>query len=219
MTITALLILQGAVAFTPPRPGAPHLPARQAYNIARFSRACADPGNVAPTAKPKAAETPMSPQAAVEEMGSLLEQVKLVWTEGSSWSPEERASRRRDLVETYVRVFAPALSFSFAQLSLSLSVFLLTLLSLNLSGRGYADIADLVAGFPVVPDLLAKVDPGWGNVAIALVIIEVLSPLLLPVAAAATPSLSAALQRKLEELGFDAEGLDAQLAKVTGDKA
>jgi hypothetical protein len=86
-------------------------------------------------------EKPISPQAAMEELSSLLEQVKLLWTEGSSWSVEERADKRRTLVETYVRVFAPALAFSAVQLGLGLSVFLFVLLALNLSGRGYNDIA------------------------------------------------------------------------------
>lgn len=88
----------------------------------------------------KAAEKPLPPQAAVDELKSLLEQVRLLWVEGSTWSAEERAVRRRTLVESYVRVFAPALAFSFAQVGISTFAFLSVLFSLNVSGRGFKDI-------------------------------------------------------------------------------
>jgi hypothetical protein len=48
---------------------------------------------------------------------------------------------------------------------------------------------------------------------------QVLAPLLLPMAAAATPGVAQSLQQKLEESGLDAEGLNARLAKVLGEKA
>ena len=40
------------------------------------------------------AKEPIDPRKAVEEVGVLLEEVKLLWTEGSTWSPEERCRHR-----------------------------------------------------------------------------------------------------------------------------
>lgn len=160
------------------------------------------------------APPPLSPQAAVEELGSLLEQVKLLWTEGRAWSAEERVARRRELVSTYVRVFAPAMAFSATQLGLTLGEFLVLLFGLNVSGRGYADVAGLVSGVPFLRDALTNVDPSWGNAAIALVLVEVSAPVLLPVSAALTPRLSDKLQAQLTEWGLDADGLNARIEKV-----
>lgn len=160
---------------------------------------------------------PLSPQNAIAELGPLLEQVKLVWTEGSTWSPAEREQRRRDIIEKYVRVFAPALSFSAAQLGLSIGVFLTVLIALNVSGRGFTDLSAAFTNLPLFGDLLEKVDPSWGNAAIALVVVEVMAPLLLPVALALTPGMTASLQSQLEAWGLDAEGLNARIEKVLKD--
>ncbi|KAL3915242.1 MAG: hypothetical protein SGPRY_007310, partial [Prymnesium sp.] len=162
--------------------------------------------------QPSKAE-PLSPQNAIKEFGPLLEQVKLVWTEGSTWSPEERAERRRDIVEKYVRVFAPALAFSAAQLGLSLFAFAVVLIALNLSGRGFNDLADALSSLPLLEDLISKVDPAWGNAAIALVVVEVLAPLLLPVAIGISPGIAQSLQNQLEVWGIDADGLNARIEK------
>ena len=106
-----------------------------------------------PDAEPAAASrvppaAPMDPRKAVEELGSLVKQVQELWTEGKTWSVEERASRRRALVSSYVAVFAPAVAFSGVQLSLSIGSFLLALLGLKISGRGYADVVTLSGAFP-----------------------------------------------------------------------
>ena len=55
---------------------------------------------------------PMDPRKAVEELGSLVKQVQEVWTDGKNWDMEERARRRREIVSSYVAVFAPAVAFS-----------------------------------------------------------------------------------------------------------
>ena len=106
-----------------------------------------------PEAEPAAAvpvppAAPMDPRKAVEELGSLVKQVQELWTEGKTWSIEERASRRRALVSSYVAVFAPAVAFSGVQLSLSIGSFLLALLGLKISGRGYADLVSLSGALP-----------------------------------------------------------------------
>ena len=188
-------------------------PARQRLPALRAS---ADSGPQA-TAAPEPPLEPLSPQNALEELGPLLEQVKLLWTEGSTWSAEERVERRRDIVEKYVRVFAPALAFSAAQLGLTGCVFVVVLIALGVSGRGFNDLASALSGLPLVGDLVEKVDPAWGNAAIALVLVEVSAPFLLPVAAAITPGMSASLQAKLEGWGLDADGLNARIEKVLKD--
>ena len=53
------------------------------------------------------------------ELGKLTGQIQVLWTEGKTWGPEQRATKRSEIVESYVRVFAPALAFSGAQLAIS----------------------------------------------------------------------------------------------------
>jgi len=88
-------------------------------------------------------EAPLDPRKALEEVGSLVEQVKTLWTDGKSWSAEELADRQRDLVTQYFRVFVPAVAFSGVQLGVSLGTFLIALAALNLSHRGYDDLVNL----------------------------------------------------------------------------
>ena len=113
-----------------------------------------------------------------------------------------------------MRVFAPAIAFSGVQLSVSLLAFGMALLALGVSGRGYVDVVSLSAGVPVLGDALSQVGPGWGNAAIALLIVEVSAPLLIPLAALATPAATDALTAKLTEWGLDADGLNAKIEKV-----
>ena len=156
-------------------------------------------------AKASAEGTAIDPKKAIAELGELTQQIQLVWTEGSTWTSEKRMERRRDIVERYVRVFAPAVAFSGVQL----------LLTLTVSGRGYADVAGLLAGAPLLGDAVAKVDPSWGNIAVALAVVEVTAPvLLLPLSLIATPAATQALQTQLTELGLDADGLNKRIEEV-----
>ena len=173
--------------------------------------ACAPPPEVA--APPPPAK-PVDPKEALKELGALTEQIKEVWTEGKTWTPEVRAERRRAIVDTYVRVFAPALAFSGVQLSITFGAFALVLLALGISGRGYADIAGFAENVPVLGDALQQVGPGWGNAAIALLVVEVSAPLLLPITALLTPKATEAFTAKLEEWGLDADGLNSRIQKV-----
>ena len=167
-----------------------------------------------PPATPAAPAKPIDPKEAIKEMGALAEQIKEVWTEGKTWTPEVRAERRRAIVDTYVRVFAPAIAFSGVQLTITLGAFSIALLALSISGRGYADIANLSAGVPLLGDALQQVGPGWGNAAIALLITEVSAPVLIPVAALFTPKATESLTAWLEEKGLDAEGLNKRIEQV-----
>lgn len=165
--------------------------------------------------KASAEGTAIDPKKAIAELGELTQQIQLVWTEGSTWTPEKRMERRRDIVERYVRVFAPAVAFSGVQLLLTFGLLGFVLLVLTVSGRGYADVANLLAGVPLLGDAVAKVDPSWGNIAVALAIVEVTAPvLLLPLSLIATPAATQALQTQLTELGLDADGLNKRIEEV-----
>lgn len=117
-TSSATALRIGPVA----RPWAP-------INVARLTQ-CAAAGE----------EEPLDPRKALEEVGTLLEQVKALWTEGSTWSPAERDQRQRDLVTQYFRVFVPAVAFSGVQLALSIGAFVIALVALSVSHRGYDDL-------------------------------------------------------------------------------
>lgn len=155
----------------------------------------------------------------MEELGALTEQIKELWTDGKTWDVQTRVEKRRVIVETYVRVFAPALAFSGVSLAVSLSAFTVVLIALGVSGRGYADIAGLATAVPFLGDALQQIDAGWGNAAIALLLVEVAAPVLLPIVALATPAATEALQAKLEAAGFDAEGINARMGKLLGETA
>ena len=172
---------------------------------------------IPPPAPPAAPAAPMDPRKAVEKLGSLVQQVQEVWTEGGKWSTEERASRRRQIVTTYVEVFAPAVAFSGIQLALSLSGFLFFLLGLKVSGRGYADLVGLASVLPPLQGLLDQLDDSWGDAAVALLLIELAAPLLLAAALAASPAATAAVEAKLLEWGLDADGLNGRIEKVLDD--
>ena len=171
-------------------------------------RSCAPVDGVEPAA------APIDPRKAVEELGGLLEQIKVLWTESASWSADERVERRRELINTYVRVFAPALAFSGTQVAISLGAFLTVLLGLQLGGRGYADVYRLSGALPPLRSALEQLDPAWGNAAIALLAVELSAPLLIAATLAATPAATANLQAQLTEWNLDAEGLNARIEEV-----
>ena len=158
---------------------------------------------------------PIDPKQAIAEIGNLAKEVQLVWTEGSTWSPEERVTRRRELVSSYVRVFAPAVAFSGVQLALTFVLLAFVLLLLAVSGRGYSDVAPVLGSIPLLGGLLEEIDPSLGNLAIGLLAVEVSAPVvLLPLSVALTPQATDALQRKLTKAGLDAEGLNRRIEEV-----
>lgn len=169
--------------------------------------ACAPPPSTADAED----EKPIDPKDAIKELGALSEQIKVLWTEGKTWDAETRTERRREIVKTYVKVFAPAIAFSGSQLAVTFVAFLVYLTVIGASGLGFDTLQAAGADVPVLGDLLTKVDPAWGNAAIALVLIEVSAPLLIPAAALLTPKATEALSAKLKESGLDAEGLNAKI--------
>ena len=178
--------------------------------------ACEKP--VAPeTAVAAVDDRPIDPKEALAELGELVEQIKVLWTEGKTWDAETRTEKRRGIVSTYVRVFAPAMAFSGTQLGLTLGAFSLFLIVLGVTGLGFDALQEASAGVPLLGEALQKVDPAWGNAAIALVLVEVCAPVLIPLAAALTPKATEALSAKLVEWNLDADGLNARIEKVLQD--
>ena len=190
--VAALLVPVDAFSVSPSLRGAHSVPISRSSSV--FACTPAPPSEV----KPVAAEAkPIDPQDAIKEMGALMEQIKVLWSEGKTWDAEERTTRRREIVGTYVRVFAPAVAFSGAQLTITLAFFFTSLLVLTASGLGYEQVLSLCKDVPLLGDGLGSIDPTWGNAAIALLVVELAAPILIPLAAFATPPATKALQDKV----------------------
>uniref|UniRef100_A0A7S2IHD4 Uncharacterized protein n=1 Tax=Haptolina brevifila TaxID=156173 RepID=A0A7S2IHD4_9EUKA len=157
---------------------------------------------------------PIDPRKAVEEMGSLMKQIQTMNENRKNWSPDEMTMRRREVVNTYVRVFAPALAFSGTQLALTFVSIFIVYGALSVSGRGYNDVLALSEGIAPLHNAIEGIGPGYGNGAVGFVIVEALGPLLLPVALALTPRSTIALQEKLNSWDLDGDGLNIRIEKV-----
>lgn len=179
----------------------------------RSRRLCAPAASVAP------GDEPIDPRRALEEFGSLLGQVKELNSEWKNWTPDERSERRRAVVSTYVRVFAPAVAFSGVQLGISLAALALVLSGLNLSGRGYADVAALCEPVPFLRGALEKLDPTLGNAAIALLAVELSAPALIAAALLFAPAATRALEARLSTWNLDADGLNERIERILGETA
>ena len=136
-----------------------------------------------------------------------------MWSDDfDAWTPERKMALRRELVEKYVAFAAPALAFSLTQLSLALTTFVTILTALTVSGAGYAAIRDAVSGvLPFLTGPLGSIDAGLGNAAISLLLTDVLSPLLIGGALAATPGVTEQIDGSLKNWGLDADGLNGLL--------
>ena len=100
-------------------------------------------------------------------------------------------------------------------LALTLGAFLVYLALLGATGLGFEGLLNVLSGVPPVADFLQeKVDPAWGNAAIALLAVELSAPLLIAATLAATPAATANLQAQLTEWNLDAEGLNARIEEV-----
>ena len=144
VVLFAVAIVSCAALRTTGRPlGRVHLLSQRAPVLS-----LAEPEVEAAAESPVPPAAPMDPRKAVEELGSLVKQIQELWTDGKNWDMEERARRRRAVVNSYVAVFAPAVAFSGVQLTLSIGGFLVFLIGLKISGRGYADIVELSGVLP-----------------------------------------------------------------------
>ena len=159
-------------------------------------------------------EDESDPRKALEQFGSLFTQVQEIATEGSSWDSETLETKTQEFVRTYLRIFVPGIGYALTSFTVLLSTFSLCLLVLNLSGRGYSDIIGAVSSIEPIRNVLEKADGTWGNIAIALVCCEILSPLILGVTLALTPRTMAILKEKLEESGWGEDNIEERAADI-----
>ena len=128
--------------------------------------------------------------------------------------PTERQRLRRELVDLYTEFTVPALSLAIGTLISFPGAFAFFYISLQISGRGLPDIQNLVASFPPAADALSKLDPALGNIAVAAVAVELVSPLLILFAAALKGQIETALRARLESLGLDAESVARKIDEI-----
>jgi hypothetical protein len=156
------------------------------------------------------------PRQALEQFGSLFSQVQAIFTEGSTWDSETLEEKTREFVRTYVSVFVPGIGYAATSLAVYVGSFAFVALGLALSGRGYDDVLAAVSGFQPLRELLEKADPSWGNTAIVLLLLEVLSPAILAISLALTPKTMDALRTNLDGWGWGEEGIDDRVAELLG---
>lgn len=154
------------------------------------------------------------PRQALEQFGSLFSLLQAIITEGSSWDSDTLEAKTQEFVRTYLRVFVPGLGYAITSFAVFGSAVLSFLLALSVTGRGYDDILAAVSDIEPLRNLLEKADPSWGNVAIALIGCEVVSPLILALTLALTPKTMDALQTKLVELGWGEDDIDERAADI-----
>jgi hypothetical protein len=159
------------------------------------------------------------PRQALEQFGSLFSQVQVILTEGSKWDSEELEDKTREFARTYVGVVVPGLGYVATSLAVYVTTFATIGAGLALSGRGYNDILAASSGFEPLRELLEKADPTWGNVAIALVFLELLSPAIIALTLALTPKTMDALRTNLDDWGWGEEGIDERVAEMLGKGA
>ncbi|GAB5369625.1 hypothetical protein AAMO2058_001421400 [Amorphochlora amoebiformis] len=155
-------------------------------------------------AEKKASEKAVDPQKAVEALGEIAGKIQEYTDKSSTWTEEDRAQWKSEY-ETLVQTIAvPALSFTSANLLTSTGVFFAILSALKYSGKGFEDIVTLAGGLPLLGDplqnLLQNVDSSLGNVAIALLAVDILAPLTIPIAAGLTPLVGTWYKTRLESI-------------------
>jgi hypothetical protein len=111
-------------------------------------------------------------------------------------------------------VLVPGLSFTATQLAVFAAAFAAVWVGLAVSGLGYAGLVDLASGWAPLQILLARVDPAWGNTAIVLVLLELLSPLLVGASLALTPTTMGALRGQLEGWELDEAGMRRKVSEM-----
>lgn len=134
--------------------------------------------------------------------------------QGRSWDTDTLEAKAQDFAATYVRVLVPGLSYTATQLAVFVSAFAAVWGGLAASGVGYAGLVDLASGVAPLQHLLAQVDPAWGNTALALVLLELLSPLLIGASLALTPKTMGALRGQLEAWELDEVGMRQKVSEM-----
>jgi hypothetical protein len=171
-------------------------------------------------ATPASAYAEGDPRQALEQFGSLFEQVKVIFTEGRDWDSDKLEEKTREFVRTYVSVFVPGMGYVATSLAVYTSSALVVGTGLELSGRGYADVlaAATASGFEPLRVLLEKEDPSLGNVVIVLVLLELLTPVIVAATLALTPKTTEALRSNLDGWGWGEDGINDRVSEMLGDK-
>eukprot|EP00467_Chlorarachnion_reptans_P009465 CAMPEP_0114531250 /NCGR_PEP_ID=MMETSP0109-20121206/25947_1 /TAXON_ID=29199 /ORGANISM="Chlorarachnion reptans, Strain CCCM449" /LENGTH=243 /DNA_ID=CAMNT_0001714065 /DNA_START=945 /DNA_END=1676 /DNA_ORIENTATION=+ len=145
------------------------------------------------------------PQKLLSTVKQLSEKMNEFSTNSQAWTPAEKDAWRAEYSNLVDTVAIPALSFASANLIVSTAFFVAILTLLNKSGRGFEDVTSLIEGIPLfgenISRALAKnLDSGVGNGILALVLVDLLAPLVVAAAAIITPLLSPWYAEKLENI-------------------
>mmetsp|Transcript_28215 Transcript_28215/g.82878 ORF Transcript_28215/g.82878 Transcript_28215/m.82878 type:complete len:229 (+) Transcript_28215:3-689(+) len=132
-----------------------------------------------------------------------------------SLDEDEKAARRAEIVELYQAVFVPASAFALANLGIYMVVIGLIFSALQLSGVGYEQAVEALLratdSVPWVANTAGKLDPALGNLALALLGVELAGPVILAASAALTPAVATALRAWLATNGLDSQGASERL--------
>jgi hypothetical protein len=157
------------------------------------------------------------PRQALEQFGSLFSQMQVIVTEGNTWDSDKLEEKTREFVTTYVKVFVPGMGYVATSLAVYISSFAAVSIPLAVSGHGYEDLLALTSAYEPLRNFLAeKLDPTWGNLAITLVILEILSPAILAATLALSPKTTDVLRSNLDGWGWGEEGIDVRVSEILG---
>ena len=165
-----------------------------------------DPKKVAPFSAEAAAST-------FEMMGKFTEKLSEY---KACADPVQKRALRLEILSIYTEFAVPALSLAVGTFITFPGAFVFFFIALQASGRGLADIQTLAAPVPFAADALSHVDPALGNAAIAAVVMELASPLLILGAVAIKGTVEARLREGLPRWGLDADGLARRLDALAG---
>jgi len=157
------------------------------------------------------------PRQALEQFGSLFSQVQAIVTEGNSWTSDELEAKTKDFVRTYIRVFVPGIGYAATSLAVFVSTFLFLNVALAISGHGLADLLAVATDNHIDSFrdlLLTPAVEKWGNVAIALLGCELLSPVILAATLALTPKTMDLLRNQLEKWGWGENDIDRRASEL-----
>jgi len=137
--------------------------------------------------------------------------------QGSSWDADTLDAKAQDFAGTYVRVLIPGISYTATQFALFAAVFVSAWTTLAVSGLGYTNLVDFAGKIEPLQNLLERVDPAWGNTALSLLVLELLSPLLVGASLALTPKTVRAVTRQLEDWELDEAGMRRKVSELLKD--
>ena len=137
--------------------------------------------------------------------------------QGSSWDADTLEAKAQDFAGTYVRVLIPGISYTATQFALFAAAFVSAWTTLAVSGLGYTNLVELAGRIEPLQQLLERVDPAWGNTALSLLVLELMSPLLIGASLALTPKTVRAVTRQLEEWELDEAGMRNKVSELLKD--